>query len=185
MSVYSITNRYAKALLRQAEETNQFEPVANDMLQIYETLESSKELRIALESPVINEEKKNIILKEIFGSLICKETANFLEFLIRKNREDLLFEISKHFLEMKDEKLNIVHATVTSAIDLSDTEKDLFKNKLEEYSNKNVRLDFKIDSGIIGGFVVRMKDKMLDASIIHQLDVLRKRLIKADQSLVN
>lgn len=185
MSVYSITNRYAKALLRQSEDTNQFDPVVNDMQLIYDTLETSKELRIALESPVINDEKKNSILKEIFGNRICKETANFLEFIIRKNREDLLFEISKHFLEMKDEKLNIINAAVTSAVDLSDSEKDLFRNKLEEYSNKHVRLNFRIDNSIIGGFVVRMKDEMLDASIIHQLDVLRKRLIKADQSLVN
>lgn len=77
MSVYSITNRYAKALLTQAEESNQFEVVGNDMSLIYETLEKSKELRVALESPVINEEKRILFLRKFSAVLFVKRQLIF------------------------------------------------------------------------------------------------------------
>lgn len=185
MGVYSITNRYATALLKQAEDTNQFEVVSNDLQMVYDTLESSKELRVALQSPVINDEKKKSILKELFGSKVSKETNNFLNFVVNKNREDILFEITGRFLELRDVKMNIIPAKVTTAVELSTEDKELFKGSLEEYSNKNVRISFDVNPDIIGGFLVQLKDKMLDGSILQQLNLLRKRLAKADQTLVN
>lgn len=185
MGVFSITNRYASALLKQVEDANKFDEVSNDLQLIYDTLESSKELRVALKSPVINEEKKKSILKELFGSKIDKESANFLDFVVKKNREDILFEIVQRCLELRDEKMNIIPAKVSTAVELSDAEKKIFKISLERYSNKNVRITFDVDPALIGGFLVRLKDKMLDASVVQQLKLLRKRLVKADQTLVN
>jgi len=185
MSVYSITNRYATALLKQAEDNNQFEDVSNDLQLVHDTLERSKELRVALQSPIINEAKKKSILKDIFGSKVSKETSNFLNFVIKKNREDILFEITGRFLELRDIKMNIIPADVSTAIELSEEEKLLFKKSLEEYSKKNVRISFSVNPDLIGGFLVQLKDKMLDASVLQQLNLLRKRLVKADQALVN
>lgn len=185
MGVYSITNRYATALLKQAEDTNQFDEVSNDMQLVYDTLKASRELRVALQSPVINEEKKKNILKELFGSKINHETANFLNFVIEKNREDILFEIAERFLELRDNKMNIIPAVVTTAVELANEEKDLFKKSLEKYSEKEVRISFSVNPDLIGGFLVQLKDKMLDASVKQQLNLLRKRLAKADQALVN
>lgn len=185
MSVFSITNRYASALLKQAESTNRFDVVSDDLQLVHDTLESSKELRAALKSPVINEEKKKSIFNALFGTKINKESANFLNFVVKKNREDILFEITKRYLELRDEKMNIVPAKVTTAFELSNNEKELLTKSLEIYSKKNVRISFDVDSALIGGFIVELKDKMLDASVIQQLSLLRKRLAKSDQTLVN
>ena len=185
MSVYSITNRYATALLKQAEDKNQFDEVSEDVQVVYDTLLASRELRVALESPVINESKKKDVLNEIFGSKVNPETAKFLNFVVSKNREDVLFEIVKRFLELRDDKKNIVSAVVTTAVELSADDKDLFKKSLENYTKKNIRISFKVDPSLIGGFLVQLKDKMLNASVLQQLNLLKKRLVKADQTLVN
>ena len=185
MSVYSITNRYAHALLKQAESVNHFEAVGNDLQLIHETLEGSKDLRVALESPVINKEKKKSILNELFGSKVSKDSAHFLDFVVDKNRENILFEIAERFLELRDDKMDAVPAVVTTAIELSESERSLFKKSLDSYSKKNVRITYKVDEKLIGGFVVQLKDKLLDASIHHQLQILKKRLVKSDQTLVN
>jgi F-type H+-transporting ATPase subunit delta len=81
--------------------------------------------------------------------------------------------------------MNIIPAVVTTAVELANEEKDLFKRSLEKYSEKKVRISFSVNPDLIGGFLVQLKDKMLDASVKQQLNLLRKRLAKADQALVN
>ena len=185
MSVFNISNRYANAFLGQVEDSNVFDKASEDVELIYNTLNESRELRIALASPVISEEKKNILIDEIFGGKVSKETLNFLHFVVKKNREDILFDISKRFLELRDDKQDVVNAVVTTVIELDDDEKALFEKQLEKYTNKKVRISYKIDDKIIGGFKVKIKDELLDASVSHQLELLKKRLIKEDQTLVN
>lgn len=185
MSLFGITNRYASAILRQAEESNQFEEVTKDIELIYDTIAGSKELKVVLESPVISEEKKLSILKELFSSRVSKESMNFLELVVEKNREEFLFAITERVLEFRDEKMNIVPASVTTAYALDEAGKKQFQTSMEDYTGKNIRASYKVDEKIIGGFLIKIKDKMLDASIKQQLNLLKKRLIKSDQTLVN
>lgn len=185
MSVFNISNRYANAFLGQIQELNIFDKAAEDIELVYNTLNESKELRVALASPVISEDQKKKILDAVFGDKISKETKNFLVFIVSKNREDILFDIAKRFLELRDEKKEIVNVVVTTAVELDADEKKLFEERLEKYTGKKVRMSYLIDDKIIGGFLVKIKDELLDASVVHQLELLKKRLVKEDQTLVN
>ncbi len=185
MSLYGITNRYATALLHQAEENNQFDRISEDMQFVHDTISGSKDLRVVLESPVIAEEKKLTVLKELFSKHISKESMNFITLVVNKNREDVLYDITGRFLELRDNKMNILPASITTAFKLSDSDKEIFQKSLEEYTGKKIRATYSINDNIIGGFLVKIKDKMLDASILQQLNLLKKRLVKSDQTLVN
>lgn len=185
MSLYGITNRYASALLSQADESNQFEQVTSDIELIHDTIAGSKELKVVLESPVISEEKKLSILNELFSSRVSKESMNFLRLVVEKKREEFLFAITKRVLEHRDEKMNIAPASVTTAFALDESDKEQFQESMENYTGKKIRASYKVDENIIGGFLIKIKDKMLDASILQQLNILKKRLIKSDQTLVN
>lgn len=175
MSDFSISSRYAKAFYEIAEEKKVLEKISGDIRLIHNTLRDSKELRAVLQNPIISEEKKHSIIKELFTEKIDSSTQGFLDFVINKNREELLFGITKRFLELFDEHAGIVNADVTSAIELDERQKINIKKKLEDYTDKQVRLSFSLDKNLIGGFIVKIQDTVVDASIRHQLQLLKSK----------
>lgn len=178
MGFLNISNRYAKALLEIAKEKNIFDAVSNDMKLILNTLKESKELKIALKSPIIKESDKLNILKEIFSSKVSLESMQFVEFVLEKNRIEILSDISRRFVELVDEIQGFVEVEVASIDLLDNNQKELLKNKLESITNKKVRLSYRIDKNLIGGFTARVKDKVFDASVKHQLENLRKSFLQ-------
>ena len=178
MSEYNISLRYANALMNLAEEKNILDSVFSDAELIFNTLSKNREIRTLLSSPVIRGEKKLSIMNEIFVNYISKDSKNFIEFVIGKGREEYLFPIYKKFIELRDEKMGFVNVDVTTAIELSEGQIKLITKKLEEFTTKKVRTDIKTDQKIIGGFLIKIKDTVLDASVKHQLELLRKTLIK-------
>jgi F-type H+-transporting ATPase subunit delta len=131
-----------------------------------------------LASPIIREDKKLSIMKEVFENYVSSDSINFIEFVINKGREEFLFPIYKKFIELRDEKLGFINIDVTSAIELSDVQIDLINKKLEDYTGKKVRTKLHTNENLIGGFFIKIKDTVLDASVKHQLELLRKTLLK-------
>ncbi len=183
MSEYKVSHRYASSLLDTAVEKNILNNVAADVELVNTVLRSSRPLAMAMSSPVVKPNIKLAILKDLFTSRVNPETMNFLKFVIHKDRENLLESITEIFLQLRDNKLGIVNVKVKSAVEFSGEQKEQFKNNLEKYLRKNVRLHFEIDQSIIGGFVAQVEDTVFDASIQHQLELLKKQLLKGSVSL--
>lgn len=177
MSNFNISTRYANALLEFAETKEVLEQVSADMLLLEDALVNSKDLRVVLKSPVINKDKKNSILQAIFSKKICKVSNDFILFVNRKNRGNILFDIAKRFNEIRNAQLNRVETEIVSTIELSDKQKENLQERLHEFSGKEIVPTFKIDMSLIGGFTVRMNDTVIDASVKQQLSKLRKSLV--------
>ncbi len=178
MGFLNISNRYSKAFLEIAKEKNVVDAVSSDARLIYNTLKDNKELKTVLKSPVIKEIDKLKILTEIFEKRISKETMQFVEFILEKNRIEILLDIVKRFIELVDDMLGFVEAEVSSVDLLNDNQKESLKKKLEELTNKKVRFSFKVNKNLIGGFTAKIKDKVYDASVKHQLENLRKSFLQ-------
>ncbi len=176
MSDFSVATRYAKALWELAEGENSFEQVASDVDFTLNTFKDSRELRNVIASPIISQEKKLEILDSIFGDKISSTGMKFLKFIILKNREEVFGEILKRFSEIRDEEFGILRVEVTTAYDMPDEQKTEMEKKLSGYTGKKIVASYKKDEGIIGGFLVRMKDTIIDASVKNQLEILRKKL---------
>ena len=185
MSSYNISTRYAKALMELATEKNDLKQVADDMELVFNVIAESKELRIVLKSPVIKTEKKEAILNEIFKSRIGNVSANFIQFVVEKNRENLIYDILKRFRELYYLKINRVEAHIASSVELTEQQKDQLQSSLEQYTKKDVTSIFSIDDSIIGGFVVKINDTVFDASIKQQLNKLRKKLFEQQKIVLN
>ncbi len=183
MSEYKVSKRYATSLLESAAEKNLLDSVAADIELISSTLVANRQLMLVLSNPIIKTNKKIIILEEIFRAKINSETLNFLRFLVEKNREDLLDSITKIFLELRDERLGIVNVEVRTAISFTEEQIGRFTSNLERFLNKKIRLAFKIDRDMIGGFVAKVNDTVFDASLKHQLELLKKQFFQASGSL--
>jgi len=175
MSVFRVANRYAAALMSLAVEKNNLEKFSEDVEFIHNTMSQSKELRLFLSNPIIKKPVKLTVFKEILKSRTNTDLAGFVEFIISKNREDLLPDIIKRFLELRDDKLGIVRGEVTCAVELTKEQQINLKKELENYTKKKVELTFRVDNKIIGGFLVKAGDTVIDASITNQLKLLRKK----------
>lgn len=185
MSSYNIATRYANALMELATEKNVLKQVADDMELVFNGIASSKELRTILKSPVIKTEKKEAILNAIFNSKIGDVSANFIQFVVKKNRGNLIYDILKRFKELYYLRINRVEAQVVSSVELTEQQKDQLRKSLEQYTQKDVTSLFSIDDSIIGGFIVKINDTLLDASIKQQLNKLRKKLLEQQNIVLN
>ena len=83
------------------------------------------------------------------------DSLSFLQFVIDKKREDLLINIAKKFLELKDEYLGIMNVEITTAFDFTDDQKEQIKKKFETNLNKIIKLNYITDKNLIGGFIAR------------------------------
>jgi F-type H+-transporting ATPase subunit delta len=183
MQDHKVSIRYASSLLDSAIKKNNLDSVTKDMELVFNTLEGKNQLNLILKSPVIKPQVKSSILNEIFKTKITSDSLNFLQFVIDKKREDLLSNISKKFLELKDEHLGILNIEITTAYDFTTDQQEQMKKNFETKLNKIIKLKYIVNKELIGGFIARVADTMYDASIKHQLEILRKQFLLGNVSL--
>lgn len=167
-------NRYAKSLLALAVEQDQLEVVYNDMLLIGTTIKESRDLTVLLNNPVVKADKKFSVLIAIFGTKIGATTTKFLQLVSTRKREALLEDIAFAFVDLYKKEKNIIVAEITSAIKLDEVQKQNIIKLLK--TDATVEIIEKIDPSIIGGFIVRVDDKQIDASILREFSDIRLAL---------
>jgi F-type H+-transporting ATPase subunit delta len=97
--------------------------------------------------------------------------------VILKGREDILIEILEKFIFLRDEYLCIANVNVTTAFDFTAEQKIQLEEKFASYLNKKIKLAFTVDEKIIGGFIAKVGDTVYNASITHQLDLLKEQFL--------
>jgi F-type H+-transporting ATPase subunit delta len=177
-----VARRYTLALFEIAEEQKQIEKAKKDFQLIKDTIESSRELKIFLKTPIINSQKKKQTLEDIFAKKVSEITIKFLGILTAKGRENFLYDIASDFLSLSNEKSGIVEANIRTAVELNDKERKNLENKLAEYTGKKIAATFTLDKTIKGGFVAQVADTIIDASIKRQLELLYEQFKKGNFS---
>ncbi len=175
MKNFRVARRYARALMAVAEERKVLDRTAADLEIISTLVRGSRELRLFLARPIVSEDKKRAVLRELFGPSLGLLTMEFIDLLVAKKRESELLGIIEQFGEIRDEKLGIVNVDVISAVELSTPQEQELARRLEQQTRKRVRVRFTLDKAVRGGLLVRIGDTVLDASLRHQLDLLRER----------
>lgn len=169
--------RYAKAMLEIAVEQNILDSVIEDFRTLEFAIEGSRDLRNLLTTPVLDVERKAGLILDIFEGKVSKPTELFLRLITKKGRAPLLQGIVFSFHKQLDVKQGLVTAQVTTAVPLNDTLKKEIESRLAVMTGKKIQADYLIDSDLIGGFVARIDDRMIDASVRHQLDRLHETLV--------
>jgi F-type H+-transporting ATPase subunit delta len=162
-----VTIRYAKALLQLAIEQNTLEQSYNDMVLLDAVCTDSKELSLLLKSPIVKTDHK---LGEV--------SMAFINIITTKKRESLLALIARSFIALYKEHNKIETATVTTAAPLDEALRAEVINFIKKYGDDNVELTEKVDEKIIGGAIIRMGDKQLDASVSKAISELRQTFNK-------
>jgi F-type H+-transporting ATPase subunit delta len=174
MKQTKVAFRYAKSLLDLSVERGVLDQTQADMDLVSQTIIGSKDFSVVLHSPIINSDKKEVILKEIFGDKVSTLSMSFMDIINRKGREGLLGQISSSFVVMSKEYKNIYGAEVTSAHPLSDDARARIEKIVRDIKQGEVELAETIDPNVIGGFILRIGDNMVDASVSSKIRDLKQ-----------
>ncbi|MFN0031120.1 MAG: ATP synthase F1 subunit delta [Flavobacteriales bacterium] len=174
MKGIKISSRYAKSLLQLALEKNQLDAVYADMKLIDETIDSSRELSNLLNNPVVKTDTKVSILNQLFGGHIGQITHGFMKLLTEKGREGYLAEVAQSFVEQVKTYKHITSAEVTTAIRMDNRTREHVLRIAKELKGGTIDLVERVDNELIGGFVLKVGDNMIDTSIAGQLRGLRR-----------
>lgn len=171
-----LSQRYAKSLLDLSKEMNKLEDVYKDVLFLQQVVQGSREFVTMLNSPVINADKKISVINAVTKGRVTEITTAFLKLLCNKNREDNLPGVINSFIKQYNTLKGIHSATLTTAVPVSDAIKDDFKARIRNTANiEHLHLETKVNENLIGGFVLEMEGKLIDASILKDLNDVKKQ----------
>lgn len=173
-----VATRYAKSLLDLSIEKNILDKVNNDMVQLSEICADSSDLISVLNNPTINAAKKSEIFTAIFNGKMEGVSLDFIQLITKNSRESLLPVIAQNFTKLYKSHNNILEVELISAVALDDATKSKIIDKVKsKFEGSTIELDEKIDETILGGFIVKIGDKQIDASIASQLTNLKSILL--------
>ncbi|MBP3253888.1 MAG: ATP synthase F1 subunit delta [Bacteroidales bacterium] len=173
-----LQKRYAQSLFDLAREKDIINNVSNDVDNILQTCNQSRELCSILKNPIIKPLKKKEILFALFENNCQELTMRFLSLVTAKRREIYLKEICTSFREIFNTYNNIKTVKITSAAKLNAQAVNTIKQKLEAEFSCKVQTEEFINANLIGGFILEIDGKQYDASYLRKLNDLRKEIIK-------
>ena len=175
----SVVDRvYANALFEAARDQNKLEPVGEQLAQLVEAEGKVPELRELLRNPQLDPRARRAALEDVLAGS-DDLLRNFLLVLADKGRAGQLEEIAKEFERLVAEHEGVVHAELTTAVELSDDEADKLLGQIEQASGRKVEATRSVDPELIGGIVLQVGSHRLDASVRGRLDRLRRQLVTA------
>ena len=161
--------RYAKATLNLAKEKDFAKEVNDDMILIQSTIEENHDLEVMLKSPIIKSGPKLAVLTQVFEKKVNGITMGLLNLLIENKRLSLLNLVAKEYVVIYDFLKGVEVAQITSAVPLTkELEAEILK-KIKESVGKEISMNNVIDPSIIGGFIIRIGDKLYDSSVSSRL----------------
>ncbi len=178
-----VARRYARALfaLGQKKGEKELRAYGEDLNKIVDTLEASPKLARIFKNPIFNTSEKKGLLNQLMSKLKCVPVvSNFCYLLADKGRLDCLPEIQVYYARLLDEFEGIVRGEIVTAIKLADNMKQDIVGKLEKQSGLKVVLDYSVDQNILGGLMLKVGDKVLDASIRAQLQILKENIKRGE-----
>lgn len=169
---------YSEALFEVARAHGSLDEVRDQLGEVADAIATDQDLQVFFFSPYFSSsEKRDGIAKTISGA--NPELVNFLELLAEKHRMPALYRIRRRFDELWDEANQRLEVTLTSAIELDPSVVESVGAEIERKTGKTIELTSRVDDSIIGGIVLQVGNRVLDASIRHRLEQLRREVAQA------
>jgi len=169
---------YAEALFDVARDRGKLDAIRDELAQLVDAVDGNRELQVFFFSPYFSSAEKVAGLKRaVLGA--DAELLNFLELVIEKQRMPEIFRIRRHFEELWKRENRRIDVTVTSAVELDPAVVGKVGEEIERQTGQKVDLASHVDGEILGGIVLQVGNKILDASIRARLEKLRKSVAQA------
>lgn len=171
----TLARPYAEAVFKRAKEVGNSQEWS-DTLAFLSVIMQDESLAAIVSNPRVGEDKLTQLLLDICQDQITGEADNFLKLLIENSRLILLPQIAELFENYKAEDEGYVDVDVITAYVLTKAEEQSFATSLKKKLNKQVNIHASVDKTLIGGFLVKAGDSVIDGSISGQLQQLAKRI---------
>ena len=178
-----VARRYARALfaIGQKAGAGEMQQYGEELASLAGTLEGSPELLKVFRNPIFDVETKKAVLDAVLSKLNPSQMVkNFCLLLAEKNRLAYLPEIEAVYAALLDDAQGIVRGRMTTAFELDSDRQKAIADKLEAQTKKTVQLNYNVDQEILGGLVLTIGDKVFDASLRAQLDMLKENIKRGE-----
>jgi F-type H+-transporting ATPase subunit delta len=166
--------RYATALFDLASEANAVDAVSGDLGRFNEMIQGSEDLQRLIRNPIFTAEEQSDAIAAILDRAGISDLAgNFIRLVTAKRRLFALPDMIRAYGDLVADAKGIVRAQVILAEEPSDTVMNEIKAALRDVAKADVSLDVKIDPSLIGGLIVKMGSRMVDASVRTKLNSIR------------
>ena len=169
---------YAEALFDVAKDKGKLDAIRGELAQFVDAVDGNRELQVFFFSPYFSSAEKVAGLKRAVSD-VDAELLNFLELLIEKQRMPEIFRIRRQLDELWKHENRRIDVTVTSAVTLEPAVVEKVGEEIERQTGQKVDLSSRVDAEILGGIVLQVGNKVLDASIRSRLEKLRKSVAQA------
>lgn len=173
-----VSKTYGEALFELSVNEGCEDGILDEITVLRQVLSENEDFTRLMNHPNILKEEKLKTLESIFKGRISDELYGFLYLVILKDRYGDIDDILKYFIDEVKALKGIGVAFVTTAVPLSETQKkDVEKRLLDTTSYKSMEMNYTVDDDIIGGMIIRIKDRVVDSSIKTQLNKLQRELL--------
>lgn len=170
------SKRYAQAAFEIAQQKEKLEEWRSDLRRIAE-LARDAEFTSLVENPKLPFEPKAKLAQAALGK-VNPLALNLAYLLIAKGRLKSASQIADEYDRLLDDFHGIGHARVITAVPLDDTNRERLSQRLEAIIGRKVSLSLQVDPNVLGGFVARIDDRVIDCSIRNKLEMLRRSVVK-------
>jgi F-type H+-transporting ATPase subunit delta len=179
-----LSGRYAKALLAQAIEEGQDEVLYPILRHLSQTLRSHLGAKGVVDNPTLSEELRAEFVVALAGEEAPLLLKRFVGLVFEHGREALLGEISRAYVGLYRRHRGITYARITTARRVDDTARQQLQDLLAREFGGEVEMDEILDEQLLGGFVIRVDGKQMDASVKGQLERIRNQFLSRNKSIV-
>jgi F-type H+-transporting ATPase subunit delta len=178
MRASTVARSYGEALFELGQRTGRHQEFAASMVAIENLLASDARVRNFLYTPKIDASAKKEALTRALGGRVHPHFRNFLLIVLDKRRQRILPEIGQAYRALLDEHLGLLNVQVTLAHEPDERAEEEITTELSRILGRKVIPHIDVDSGILGGIVVRWGDRLMDGSLRRKLMRLRNRMME-------
>jgi|SRR5579884_383807 F-type H+-transporting ATPase subunit delta len=168
--------RYAEGVFAIAKDQNSFDRWLADLATIRD-LFTNPDMARFLADPKPSVSDKEAAVEKLLAGKVDRLALNTALLLVRREHSEEVPALERSFQNMVNDYRNVAVAEVTTAVELDATQRQLVKERLEAITAKSIDLQTNVDNSIIGGFIARIGDVLIDASLATRLQVLRQDLL--------
>lgn len=177
MNESKISTRYAKALLLLAKEQNILEEIRGNVESLNELIIKAPEVKNLFEIPNIKPSLKLELINKLFKDAFNPVMLSFLKLVVKNNRELFLPSILRVFVDLFKRDKNIKTVVLTTARPVGRKIRNIIKDYIIKEFDFNIELSENIDARLIGGFILRIEDQQINASVSNHLNRIQKELL--------
>lgn len=169
--------RYAQAVFAIALDRGEQDRWLDDLALLADAM-ANEEFAAFLDAPQLTLSQKTDLIGETLGDSVSGLARNLISLLASRNSARLLPSVTESYQEMLDAYNGVERAEIVSAVSLSDEQQGRIEMMLKDIVGKDITSTSRVEPQILGGFVARVGDKVIDGSARTRLDELRRELIQ-------